>query len=577
MDDQAIIGILLWTVGVGLVAIRLTTKKIAVPALVVGTILVIMAIPPLDQRQYDAYTLGLLIIPVFFARFVYMAQAEQHGPIVGLGSPAFVGVVGAVLYMMTALYVTSAPNDTFREMAASEPYGPIAVTAPNQVVHVKVAVEGLNHSWAYVQAELSRRNGGEPLLVFARRQYHDTFPRYRGSDVERYDTDHIDKRFVIHEPGDYALTFHIEGAANASWEQGEDRTATSRIRVSAVMPRGSATPYGMGALVLLAVAVALNFTVGRPAFPDYRMVLVAALVLLGWLALRTPSLQGYGLTGHQGDYRPAFDALFQDSGNATLLTDDMPIGPAGGLDADREAAERGDAEGADADRQAAERGDAEAQFNLAVAYDNGSGVAQDHAEAVRWYLMAARQGFAFAQFNLALKYQRGEGIPQDHPEEVRWLRRAAEQGDPDAQYLLAVAYEEGQGVPRDDAEAARWFRKAAEQGDADGQYALAIAYDSGLGVPEDAAEAAEWLRRAAGQGHAASQYLLGIACLEGRGVPLDLPRAHLWLTLAAAGGDEDAENSLAELRDAMTPAQLAQGQRLVEAWRSQPQGERRPP
>ena len=138
MDDQAIIGILLWTVGVGLVAIRLTTKKIAVPALVVGTILVIMAIPPLDQRQYDAYTLGLLIIPVFFARFVYMAQAEQHGPIVGLGSPAFVGVVGAVLYMMTALYVTSAPNDTFREMAASEPYGPIAVTAPNQVVHVKV-------------------------------------------------------------------------------------------------------------------------------------------------------------------------------------------------------------------------------------------------------------------------------------------------------------------------------------------------------------------------------------------------------------------------------------------------------
>ena len=44
----------------------------------------------------------------------------------------------------------------------------------------------------------------------------------------------------------------------------------------------------------------------------------------------------------------------------------------------------------------AEQGIAEAQYNLGIMYDNGYGVTQDHAEAVRWYRMAAEQGNAAA-------------------------------------------------------------------------------------------------------------------------------------------------------------------------------------
>jgi TPR repeat protein len=33
-------------------------------------------------------------------------------------------------------------------------------------------------------------------------------------------------------------------------------------------------------------------------------------------------------------------------------------------------------------------------------YDNGQGVPQDYATAVRWYRKAAEQGYAKAQFNL---------------------------------------------------------------------------------------------------------------------------------------------------------------------------------
>ena len=40
-------------------------------------------------------------------------------------------------------------------------------------------------------------------------------------------------------------------------------------------------------------------------------------------------------------------------------------------------------------RRSAEQGDAEAQFSLGRMYDEGEGVAEDDAEAVRWYRLAA--------------------------------------------------------------------------------------------------------------------------------------------------------------------------------------------
>ena len=47
-------------------------------------------------------------------------------------------------------------------------------------------------------------------------------------------------------------------------------------------------------------------------------------------------------------------------------------------------------------RSAAEQGHAGAQCNLGVMYENGQGVKQDHAEAVRWYRKAAEQGLVYA-------------------------------------------------------------------------------------------------------------------------------------------------------------------------------------
>ena len=49
---------------------------------------------------------------------------------------------------------------------------------------------------------------------------------------------------------------------------------------------------------------------------------------------------------------------------------------------------------------------------------------------------------------------------------------------------------------------------------------------------------------------------------EGEGVLLNLVRSYAWLSLADAGGQEDARDLLSTLREQMTPAQIAEAQRL---------------
>ena len=51
-------------------------------------------------------------------------------------------------------------------------------------------------------------------------------------------------------------------------------------------------------------------------------------------------------------------------------------------------------------RTLAETGDASAQNRLGLIYQNGEGVPQDDAEAIKWYLKAAEHGYTAAQNNL---------------------------------------------------------------------------------------------------------------------------------------------------------------------------------
>ncbi len=83
----------------------------------------------------------------------------------------------------------------------------------------------------------------------------------------------------------------------------------------------------------------------------------------------------------------------------------------------------------DATKALAEQGNASAQLNLGIMYDNGEGVPENDAEAVKWYRLAAEQGLANAQSNLGVMYYQGEGVPENYLTAYVWLSVSAAQGN----------------------------------------------------------------------------------------------------------------------------------------------------
>jgi len=94
----------------------------------------------------------------------------------------------------------------------------------------------------------------------------------------------------------------------------------------------------------------------------------------------------------------------------------------------------------------AKEGHADSQFNVALMYEQGIGVAKDETEAVIWYQKSALQGTAAAQFNLAVLYENGRGTQVDFGKANEWYRKASAQGDALAIGNLGMLYVRGQGV-----------------------------------------------------------------------------------------------------------------------------------
>ena len=119
----------------------------------------------------------------------------------------------------------------------------------------------------------------------------------------------------------------------------------------------------------------------------------------------------------------------------------------------------------------------------------------------------------------------------------------------------------------------RRIKPLAEQGDPYSEYLLGVMYENGRGVAQDFSEAATWYRRSAQQGIPEAQAGLGRMYASGRGVPRDYVRAHMWLQLAVsrypateAVERERAAENLELLGSKMTPAQIAEAQRMAREW-----------
>ena len=148
----------------------------------------------------------------------------------------------------------------------------------------------------------------------------------------------------------------------------------------------------------------------------------------------------------------------------------------------------------------------------------------------------------------------------------------AERGLGTVEALVGDAYYYGHGVARDYTEAARWYRRAAENSNVMAQSTLGDIYYYGRGVPQDFVEAGQWWQLAAEQGMAVAQLNLGVMYANGDGVPQDYVKSYLYTNLAAAhlppGQDRDiAVKNRDIVGKLMSPAQIAEGQRLARVWR----------
>lgn len=123
-------------------------------------------------------------------------------------------------------------------------------------------------------------------------------------------------------------------------------------------------------------------------------------------------------------------------------------------------------------------------------------------------------------------------------------------------------------MPRSDAtEAVKWYRLAADQGDDMAQFNLGTMYENGRGVSQNYVEAAKWFLKAANQGNVDAQFNLGRLYGLGDGVPQNVVVGHMWLNLSAVKGDPTASKLRDALARLMTPAQIAEAQKLAREWK----------
>jgi len=100
--------------------------------------------------------------------------------------------------------------------------------------------------------------------------------------------------------------------------------------------------------------------------------------------------------------------------------------------------------------------------------DFAAGVAayqkQDYTTAFKEWQPLAEGGSYDAQYNIALLYLDGKGVARNYDEAVKWFGRAANQGQVKAQYHLGVIYEKGELIKRDYVQAYKWLSLCAAKG-----------------------------------------------------------------------------------------------------------------
>jgi TPR repeat protein len=193
--------------------------------------------------------------------------------------------------------------------------------------------------------------------------------------------------------------------------------------------------------------------------------------------------------------------------------------------------------------KAAAGGSRRAMYELGRAYAAN----RQLPDAAAAYRKAADKGSTSAMVELGVLLANGTGVAEQGAQARALFQRAAEAGNPRGATNLAALSGSG-GTPSDPAEARALLEKAAASNSAEGEFELGLMLANGTGGPKDDVGARALFAKAAAQNHAAALEWLGAFEEAGRGGPKDKDAAKADYERAVAHGDDNAKAGLERLK-----------------------------
>ncbi len=203
-------------------------------------------------------------------------------------------------------------------------------------------------------------------------------------------------------------------------------------------------------------------------------------------------------------------------------------------------------------RMAADQGNYTAMNNLGVLLIEDLDRPE---EGFKWVLQAAEQGYVRSMRVAGIYYREGTGVAKNIPEAIRWLQLAVDKGDGSACLNLGLLYTDGDdGVAKDLVKAMEYYRKGDELGSAPCTRNMGVLIETGIdGVPADPARALALYIRAGNAGDPTAMYYAGLNYRDGLGTEKNLRRAMHWFLCAADSGYSKAREELTKLPAGTVP------------------------
>jgi len=184
-------------------------------------------------------------------------------------------------------------------------------------------------------------------------------------------------------------------------------------------------------------------------------------------------------------------------------------------------------------------------YNLAICYENGSGVTKSIEQAMGCYKTACEKGHVKSMYNLAsLYYETGsynETVENNEMKGLTYMKMAADHNLEKAQLFVALKYVE----QNNHAESIKYFKMAASQENVHALYNLGKSYEHGLGVEKDCSQAVKYYRKAALLNHLKSIIILADSYQHGtRGLAINLEEALRYYQLAKQHGHHNVTSNI---------------------------------